>query len=170
VPSLGCELKQRRSISFWRRSAKQPAVAEQYNGRCRSRDSHLVMSRCHRLSSTRTIRRPQETMHRRQVRPIRYASGPVTTACLKKASRWYFLNSSVKHRSIWTIFAMQHQEQTRRKWLDVNCCSFVNLTFILSLHYFAKWKSHTLADYNNQFTLSLLQHVFKMSSSTNARA
>jgi len=38
--------------------------------------------------------------------------------------------------------------------LDANDCSFGHLTVILSLHYFVKCRSRSLAVYNNDFKLA----------------
>jgi len=41
------------------------------------------------------------------------------------------------------------------KQLDESYCTFGHLTLILSLHYLAKCKSHSLAVYNNEFILDI---------------
>jgi len=54
------------------------------------------------------------------------------TVVHKKHATFIFLNSSVQHWPILIISGVQHQEETRRKWL------FGHLTLILLRHYLVK--------------------------------
>jgi len=59
-----------------------------------------------------------------------------------------FLNSYVKHWPILIILACYIGKK-----LEATDCSFRHLTLMLSLHYFVKCRSRTLAIDNNEFIL-----------------
>jgi len=58
------------------RSSEQPVDIDQHDARSWCRASHRAVCGRRWFSSTRSLRRTQETL-RRQVRPIRYVDGPV---------------------------------------------------------------------------------------------